>query len=148
MYMIPTLVLATAFILEISFPKMHKCFLFQRSGALLTAIYVPLFAIVFGKLTMTRSRVLVDQARIECKELFHALMLAMTKSPNDATQTRIDEVLKLTAHKFEQNGLEETVSILERSTMWAFGIILFVVTIVWGFGDMISNAALNIGAPA
>lgn len=143
-WLMPVVLLTAALVVDVYSPHAHQFFLFQRVGAFLTAVYVPFFAIVLGKLTTWRSRLLVDQARLECKELFGASLLAKAVRQSDEINERIDSVLKISAHRSDHEATEETVSLLENSTMLAFGIVLFAVTIVWGFGDLISTFVVGL----
>ena len=115
----------------------EKYLIFQRSGALLTAIFVPWFAVMFGKLSAWRSRLLVEQARIDAKELFSWYVEALAKSKGLDRAAEIDRVLKLSPQKEELAAAEPTVALLESASMVANAVALFTVTIVWGFGDLV-----------
>ena len=113
---------------------------FGRAGALLTAIFVPWFTFMFGRLTTWRSHIYAEQARIESKKMFGWLLQAKATERGLDRADEIDRVLKLSPQEQELASTIPTIELMEKASMKAFAIALFIVTLVWGFGDLIAGA--------
>ncbi len=131
--------LLAGLILDLSTDWGAKSFAFQRTGALLTAIFVPWFAFVFGKLTIWRSHLFAEKARVEAKQLLAWQLEALAKAKGLDKVDQIDKVLQLSAQKDDIAAMEPTIALLEKSSMFANACALFTVTIVWGFGDLFAG---------
>ena len=136
--LLPT-VLAIGLFLDVFTDCGNRNLAFTRAAALLTSIFVPWFAYMFGILTSWRGRLYADEARIEAKELFHSVLLVFAKSKGLEDDGRIDEVLKLSDHKEDFDSTKPTVALMEKASMRAHAVALFIVTFVWGFGDLIAK---------
>ena len=114
-------------------------FAFQRTGALLTAVFVPWFAFIFGKLTIWRSHLFAEKARVEAKQMFAWQMEVAAKAKGREWKDRIDQTLQLSPQREHIEATEPTIALLEKASLFAYAWALFIATIVWGFGDLFAK---------
>ena len=139
-WLVPACILTLAFIVEWTSSWGRNVELFQRSGALVTALMVPVFGFLLGKMTMWRNYRYSQRGDADNRELLATVLrhfLARQGGLPSDFDEKLEESFKTNCLRHDADEGLGLIEAMEPMVLRSFSVVLFCSTITWGFGDLV-----------